>query len=96
MDAIVEGVVARLEARLGNLPAQQSSDGDLLTVAEAAKLAKLSPETIRDWIHAGKLRAGKRPYRIIRRDLLAAVANKTTVSVQEETNRTVRRLLGRT
>jgi len=96
VNAIVEGVVARLTCLAPPVLATTTGDGDVLTVAEAAKLVKLSPETIRDWIHAGKLRAGKRPYRVIRRDLLAAVVNKATVSVQEEANRTVQRLLGRT
>ncbi len=49
---------------------------DLLTTAEAAAFAKLTAETLREWIADGKLRAvraGKR-YRIRRADLEAALA----------------------
>jgi excisionase family DNA binding protein len=49
---------------------------DLLTTAEAAAFAKLTPETLREWIAAGKLKAARagRSYRIRRADLEAALS----------------------
>jgi excisionase family DNA binding protein len=46
-------------------------DGSILTVEEAAKIIKVSPKTVRDWLRSGQLRglkAGKQ-WRILRQDL---------------------------
>ena len=76
------------------------SPDDILTVPEAANLAKLQPDTIREWIKAGRLRAGNRPYRIRRGDLMAALAEKKPREpgegrVDEVVERLARRTLGR-
>lgn len=58
----------------------------LMTTAEAATFARLTPETLREWIATGRLaavRAG-RSYRIQRTDLEAALTAPRRLSVVPE------------
>jgi excisionase family DNA binding protein len=51
-------------------------DDELLTVAEVAEILRLNPQTIRNWIDAGKLphvRLGERRVRIWRSDFQAFI-----------------------
>lgn len=59
------------------LAEQRPAPDDLLTVTEAASIAKVRPAAIRAWIAEGKLVAGRigtRRFRIKRSDLDAALA----------------------
>jgi len=57
-------------------------DSNLITVKETANYLKLSPLTIYDYIHSGKLRAVKfgRYYRIDKIDLLRFINKHKTCS----------------
>jgi len=78
LEEIVNRAVERALAGAGQGgPAEK----DILTVAEAGEIANRSPETIRDWIASGRLRAlprsGRQQYRIRREDLEAALVSPT-------------------
>lgn len=64
-------------------PALRDTSNDVLTSLDAAREAKVEVTTIRQWIKCGRLRAGGRPYRIRRGDLLACLAHRPT-PVKEE------------
>jgi excisionase family DNA binding protein len=69
--AIAEFVRAEVDQRVAAALAARPAVGELLSTAEAAAHAKVTPETIRRWVAAGKLpenRAG-REVRIARVDL---------------------------
>lgn len=85
------------------LAEQRPAPDDLLTVAEAASIAKVRPAAIRAWIAEGKLVAGRigtRRFRIKRSDLDAALqptrAEPAPVSPQERARQDVARLRNRT
>lgn len=89
---IAARVLAGLDARAEPpaAPAAAPPDFDeLLTVAEAASEAKVTPATVREWVKAGKLRAGKAPYRIVRRDLRVLLASRLSNAVEAERDRLV-------
>jgi len=68
----MESRVARLE-RASGLPTLDLSRDDLLTLAEAARLIKVSRQTIHNWIKAGKVRFSTQGRRLLvsRADILA-------------------------
>lgn len=69
IEALIRKIVREELAQVGRAP-------ELLTTAEAAKLARLTQETLREWIADGRLRAVRagRRYRIARSDLEAALS----------------------
>ncbi len=77
LEEIVERAVERALGRVGQAPAPLPATG-YLTVAQAAKHAGCSEDTIREWIHAGRLPrrrvgAGRGHYRVALADLEAAM-----------------------
>lgn len=59
-------------------------DGSILTVEEAAKIIKVSPKTVRDWLRSGQLRglkAGKQ-WRILRQDLESFMQEQIRITQQ--------------
>ena len=68
----MESRVARLE-RASGLPTLDLPRDDLLTLAEAARLIKVSRQTIHNWIKAGKVRFSTQGRRLLvsRADILA-------------------------
>lgn len=71
--AIVREELQPLRDALAGLKAP-ASVAELMTAAEAAELARCTPETIRAWVHAGKLkRHGVNGRLLVRRDQLLAL-----------------------
>lgn len=66
--------MTRVERALSLLPLDLAGD-DLLTVAQAAKLAKVSRQTIHNWVKAARVRYVTQGRRLLisRADVLAAV-----------------------
>jgi excisionase family DNA binding protein len=81
LEAIVERVVRRVVPEL--LAAQAGAAApEVLTVDQAAALAKVHHSTIREWIKDGSLpacRPNRRSLRIKREDLLARLARQAVV-----------------
>jgi len=71
--AIVREELQPLREALAGLKVP-ASVAELMTAAEAAELARCTPETIRAWVHAGKLkRHGVNGRLLVRRDQLLAL-----------------------
>lgn len=80
-DAIRDAIREIVREELAKLQAPS-----LMTTAEAATFARITPETLREWIATGRLpavRAG-RSYRIQRSDLETALAQPRRLSVVPE------------
>jgi len=68
------------------LGAKPATPGEYLSVREAARIASVTGQTIRIWIHCGRLRGHKagRVHRVRRDELEALLANPPTVDPDRE------------
>lgn len=73
-----------------------AAEVEMMTAAEAAKLARRSPETIRAWVRAGKLkRYGANGRLLVRRDeLLKLLASEPERMTEPELDAIANRLVG--
>lgn len=85
-DMICEVVREVVREELSHAPAPKPSG--ILTTDEAAAHARRSPETIRDWIQSGRLKAlprsGRQHYRIRLEELEAAMARQPDLSFDQD------------
>lgn len=59
---------------------------DFLRISEAAKYLGVSPNTLRNWVNAGKVTALRHPvndYRLFKREDLDAILQKIVISLKK-------------
>lgn len=93
--AIEQRIGARLEKTLARLLVDLGGADELLTVAQAAKVAKVKPSTIRSWIRKGHLvsRGKAKGLRVSRKELVAL--RREDIPSNESAADAARRLMGR-
>lgn len=101
-DALREVIMAEVVPLVAKLPASipngKPEGGEYLTPREAAALAGVQPETIRDWVRKGRLKRNSagRHLRIGRGDLVAYLTGGAGVLTSGDINARVAAVLSKT
>lgn len=92
----IRQIVREEVARATQTHAQEPAGPRYLTTEEAAQIARKSPETIRDWIRSGRLRAlprsGRQHYQIRPEDLEQAIVSPPDAGPDEWARGILRRI----